>query len=58
VPRAKGADGFAERARLELAAAGEQMGPGDRPFGHDLTAQERNIALLVSEGKSNVYIAA
>ncbi|MEJ3404923.1 LuxR C-terminal-related transcriptional regulator [Rathayibacter sp. YIM 133350] len=51
-----GADSFAERARRELAATGEVVhkpaaGPVD-----DLTAQERQIAVLAATGSTNPEI--
>jgi len=53
-----GMDAFAERARVELRAAGE---PGRSHAVHatdDLTPQELQIARLASEGASNAEIAA
>ncbi|MEU8817236.1 helix-turn-helix transcriptional regulator [Actinoplanes sp. NPDC048796] len=48
-------EAFAERARRELLATGETVRRrADRPAaGEDLTAQERQIALLVRDGYSN-----
>ncbi len=49
---------FSERARRELAAAGEKVPrqAADRP--HDLTSQETQIARLARSGLSNPEIAA
>jgi DNA-binding CsgD family transcriptional regulator len=53
-----GADGFAERARLELAAAGgTARPPGSSPAG-DLTPQELQVAVLAAAGFSNLEIAS
>jgi DNA-binding CsgD family transcriptional regulator len=54
-----GADGFAERARAELAAAGEARPakPAARG-GHDLTPQEAQVARLAATGATNAQIAA
>jgi DNA-binding CsgD family transcriptional regulator len=53
-----GAGAFDERARLELLATGERIGPRsiEQPVGQ-LTAQEARIARLVAEGSSNPQIA-
>ena len=54
-----GADGFAERARAELAAAGETRSA--KPAGrrsHDLTPQEAQVARLAATGATNAQIAA
>jgi DNA-binding CsgD family transcriptional regulator len=53
-----GAEAFAERARIELDATGEQThkraaGPGD-----GLTAQEAQIAALAGAGLTNQEIGA
>lgn len=53
-----GSQSFAERARIELRAAGERtgkrsVGPSDR-----LTPQEARVAQLVAQGSSNPEIAA
>jgi DNA-binding CsgD family transcriptional regulator len=53
-----GAAGFAERARLELVATGEnarKRSPGTR---NDLTPQETQIAALASRGATNPEIAS
>ncbi|AQT81626.1 transcriptional regulator [Mycolicibacterium litorale] len=52
-----GADGFAERARRELHAAGETPKRAPRPA-VELTAQESYIARLAGEGYTNPEIAA
>jgi DNA-binding CsgD family transcriptional regulator len=52
-----GAAAFAERARIELLAAGERVLRA-RPRPSDLTSQEAHIARLVSEGNTNRDIAA
>jgi len=55
---AAGMEGFAERARRELLAAGEAAPkPGVRPTGA-LTAQEAQIARLARDGLSNPEIGA
>jgi DNA-binding CsgD family transcriptional regulator len=55
---AMGADGFAERARVELRATGERVG-GREPWApEELTPQEAQIATLVSQGEANRDIAA
>jgi DNA-binding CsgD family transcriptional regulator len=54
-----GAQAYAERARMELAATGEQAlrrTPGTRA--ETLTAQEDRIARLVADGASNAEVAA
>ncbi|MFI7455399.1 AAA family ATPase [Nonomuraea sp. NPDC049714] len=56
-----GMGAFAERARRELQAAGENIRRARRseePASAELTAQERQIALLVRDGLSNPEIAA
>jgi DNA-binding CsgD family transcriptional regulator len=55
---AMGLDGFAERARRELAATGETVRKGVDKTRGDLTAQEQQIAILANEGLSNVEIGA
>jgi DNA-binding CsgD family transcriptional regulator len=52
------AEGFAERARMELAASGETIRRRTVETRDDLTAQERQIALLAREHLSNPEIAA
>jgi DNA-binding CsgD family transcriptional regulator len=53
-----GADGFAERARMELRATGEQVGRRELGAPERLTPQEAQIAGLVSQGEANRDIAA
>jgi DNA-binding CsgD family transcriptional regulator/tetratricopeptide (TPR) repeat protein len=55
-----GMDAFAERARRELAAAGETVRPRAVHASTDveLTQQERQIALMVGEGLSNPEVGA
>jgi ATP/maltotriose-dependent transcriptional regulator MalT len=53
-----GADGFADRARHELAATGETVRQQSPETAHELTAQEAHIARLVADGLSNPEIAA
>jgi DNA-binding CsgD family transcriptional regulator len=56
---AMGVNGFAERARLELAATGEVVRkPTAAPTSDDLTAQEATIARLAAEGLTNPDIGA
>jgi hypothetical protein len=51
-----GADGFAERARLELAAAGQTARqPASSRGGH--TPQELQVATLAATGFTNLEIA-
>jgi DNA-binding CsgD family transcriptional regulator len=50
--------GFAERALNELRATGERARRRTLDTRDDLTAQERQIALLAREGMSNIDIAA
>jgi DNA-binding CsgD family transcriptional regulator len=52
-----GAQGFARRARLELAAAGETVLPQAFPR-YDLTPQETQVARLAAGGATNAEIAA
>jgi DNA-binding CsgD family transcriptional regulator len=54
---AMGADAFAERARLELAATGEHARKRRDASRRDLTPQEAQIALLASQGATNPEIA-
>jgi DNA-binding CsgD family transcriptional regulator len=53
-----GADAFAERARIELLATGEQARKRTPDSRDQLTAQESRVARLASEGASNQEIAA
>jgi len=54
-----GADGFAERARAELAAAGESRpAQAAARHGRDLTPQEAQVARLAAAGATNAEIAA
>jgi DNA-binding CsgD family transcriptional regulator len=53
-----GVDGFAERARQELAAAGETVHQRTMETSDDLTPQELHIARLVAEGLTNAEIGA
>jgi DNA-binding CsgD family transcriptional regulator len=53
-----GACAFAERTRRELAATGEHSRPRSDATRDMLTAQEAQIAQLVSEGKTNPQIAS
>jgi DNA-binding CsgD family transcriptional regulator len=55
---AMGAEGFAERARLELAATGEHARRRTVGLTAELTPQERQIAELASTGETNREIAA
>jgi DNA-binding CsgD family transcriptional regulator len=52
-----GADGFAKRARTELAATGEHARKRSDTTRSDLTPQEAQIALLASQGATNPEIA-
>ncbi|WP_198549611.1 AAA family ATPase [Kitasatospora aureofaciens] len=54
---AVGAEGFAERARVELAAAGEQARPAGLGAVELLTGQELNIARLVATGATSREVA-
>ncbi|MEZ5115080.1 MAG: AAA family ATPase [Candidatus Nanopelagicales bacterium] len=52
---------WAERARRELAAAGESPRgtvPPPGPAGEELTAQELRVAMAVADGMSNAEVAA
>ena len=51
-----GMEAFAERARKELVAAGEQVRKRTADKRYDLTAQERQIAQFASSGPSNPEI--
>jgi DNA-binding CsgD family transcriptional regulator len=53
-----GAEGFAERARRELAATGEKVRKRSPETGNELTAQETQIAQLAADGLSNADIGA
>jgi DNA-binding CsgD family transcriptional regulator len=53
-----GADGFAERARLELAAAGGTAGQPASSPGGGLTSQELQVAALAAAGFTNLEIAS
>jgi DNA-binding NarL/FixJ family response regulator len=53
-----GAEGFAERARRELMAAGQATRKRTAEAAGELTAQERQIALRAREGRTNAEIGA
>jgi DNA-binding CsgD family transcriptional regulator len=53
-----GADGFAERARLELAAAGGTARPPGSFPGDGLTPQELQVATLAAAGFTNLEIGS
>src|SRR5690242_6091812 len=53
-----GMEAFAERARRELAASGEDVRRSPTATRDDLTAQERQIAELARDGLSNPEIGA
>ena len=55
---AMGADGFAERARVELLATGETVRKRTVETRDDLTAQEAQIARLARDGRTNPEIGA
>ena len=55
---AMGAAGFAERARIELAATGERVRSRTEESSRELTSQERQIAMLAAEGLTNAEIAS
>jgi DNA-binding CsgD family transcriptional regulator len=55
---AMGALGFAERARRELAATGEKLRRRTGPTSADLTPQERQIAELARDRRTNPEIGA
>jgi DNA-binding CsgD family transcriptional regulator len=55
---AMGAEAFAERARRELAAAGEKIRKPKSPAATGLTAQEEHIARLARDGRTNPEIGA
>ncbi|WP_220784003.1 LuxR family transcriptional regulator [Streptomyces sp. 1114.5] len=54
---ATGAEGFAERARVELVAAGEQVRSATLGGMEALTGQELNIARLVATGATSREVA-
>jgi len=56
--REMGADAFAERARLELAAAGQTAHQPASSHSGGLTAQEREVATLAAAGLTNLEIAS
>jgi DNA-binding NarL/FixJ family response regulator len=51
-----GMEAFAERARVELVATGERVRKRTPETRDELTAQERQIAMLAREGLSNPEI--
>jgi len=53
-----GMEGYAQRARAELAASGERTRADTPRTPADLTAQELRIARLVAEGATNPQIAS
>ena len=53
-----GMEAFAERARRELAATGENVRKRTVDASDDLTPQERQIARLARDGLSNPEIGA
>jgi DNA-binding CsgD family transcriptional regulator/tetratricopeptide (TPR) repeat protein len=53
-----GAEGFAERARRELAATGETARKRSVETRDELTAQEAQIARLAADGRTNAEIGA
>ncbi|MFJ4848626.1 AAA family ATPase [Streptomyces sp. NPDC088733] len=53
-----GMDGFAERSRSELSAAGERTRAHRPAPDEQLTAQERRVAVLAAEGATNAAIAS
>lgn len=53
-----GAEGFAERARVELAASGGRARRRTVETSGELTTQERQIAMLASEGLTNAEIGS
>jgi DNA-binding CsgD family transcriptional regulator len=55
---AMGADGFAERARVELLATGETVRKRTVETRDELTAQETQIARLARDGRTNPEIGA
>ena len=55
---AMGMEGFAERARRELAASGEKVRKRGVDTRDELTAQEAQIARLAADGRTNPEIGA
>jgi DNA-binding NarL/FixJ family response regulator len=55
---AMGADGFAERARIELDATGEHIGTRVAGTADVLTPQEAQIVRLVGQGYRNRDVTA
>ena len=55
---AMGIEGFAERARRELLAAGDTVRKPTAETASELTAQEAHIARLAVDGRTNVEIGA
>ena len=55
---AMGMEGFAERARRELAASGEKVRKRSVDTRDELTAQETQIARLAADGRTNPEIGA
>jgi ATP/maltotriose-dependent transcriptional regulator MalT len=55
---ATGADGFAERARRELLATGEKIRRHQAEIPNELTPQERHIARMARDGRTNNEIGA
>ena len=53
-----GAEGFAERARVELAASGGRARRRSVDTAGDLTMQERQIAMLAADGLTNAEIGS
>ena len=53
-----GAEGFAERARRELVATGEQVRKRAEETRNDLTPQEEHVARLARDGRTNSEIGA
>jgi len=53
-----GAAGFAERARLELLAAGEHARKRRAQADYDLTPQEKQVAAMAAAGSTNTEIAS
>jgi DNA-binding CsgD family transcriptional regulator len=56
--QAMGAEGFAERARRELMAAGQTLRKRTPEAAGELTAQELQIVLRAREGRTNAEIGA